>query len=187
MFCDDPRCALLVCFETQMDNPYQGRIQPGCILSTPEPLTFGVKFNSLPSNVRRVDFFAHGISCWGLSFCSSFSDGPTFVFYGLCGTTSKMKNTYHDVGSTIKTCCQRLIFVIIQLEMCHTISAEVSEHLNGYISACNHSDCSRKCLTQSLFVVLIVAKRIKSLAQLLHAQITAQTRQPLILLLMKNH
>ena len=71
--------------------------------------------------------------------------------------------------------------------MCHTKSAKVSEHLNGYISACNHSNRSRKCLTWSWLVALIVAKRIKSLAQLLHAQISAQTQQPLISWLTKNY
>ena len=70
--------------------------------------------------------------------------------------------------------------------MCHTKSAEVSEHLNGYISACNHSNCSKKCLPWSWFVALIVAKWIKSLAQLLHAQISAQTQQPHISWLIKK-
>ena len=81
-------------------------------------------------------------------------------------------------GSTMKT--YRTLYKLF-LDITH-----VSERLHGYILAYNHSNWTRKCLTWSCFVALIVAKRIKSLAQLLHAQISVQTQQLLISSLKKN-
>ena len=44
------------------------------------------------------------------------------------------------VGSTMEAYRYKSILVIIHREMCHTKSAEVSEHLNGYNSQIDHGN-----------------------------------------------